>query len=159
MSRPESGRIPVNTRPCHSVEDCQSSTTFHNPLSFRAQAVRATFFGLPAFSRTAGRSRVVYRVATTGHQCAHIQRRAHRSSTAPHGTLASMRTAVPIERRHTDQGSDLLAVQACPVPADTRAVSATLAVPLRVRCAEGHPSHAIQDCAVSSDRRSGVQVV
>ena len=52
-----------------------------------------------------------YRVATTGHQCAHIQRRAHRSSTAPHGTFASMRTAVPIERRHTDQGSDLLAVQ------------------------------------------------
>ena len=101
LSRCWDDRIPFLTCPHHAVEYGQQLPHARG----EGYLLRFTGFQQALVELTQ------YRVATTGHQCAHIQRRAHRSSTAPHGPLASVRATVPIERRHTDQGSDLLAVQ------------------------------------------------
>src|SRR6185436_5467161 len=50
-------------------------------------------------------------IAPTGHQCSHIKCRTHRSPTTPNRATASHHSAVPIQRRHTYQCSDLFSVK------------------------------------------------
>ena len=88
--------MPLNTGPCHSVEDGQQ---------FPCARSESHLLRLACFQQSLEEV-AQHRVAPTGHQCAHIQRGAYRSSTAPRGTLAPMRAAVTIEGRYTEHTGD-----------------------------------------------------
>jgi len=51
------------------------------------------------------------RIAPTRHQCSHVERRTHRSPTTPYCATSSHHPAIPIQRCHTHQCSDLFSVE------------------------------------------------
>ena len=52
-----------------------------------------------------------FQIAPTCHQCSHVERRTHRSPTTPNRATSSHHPAIPIQRRHTHQCSDLFSVE------------------------------------------------
>ena len=132
----------------HHAERCLSME-LRITSSFRMQAVRASFFGLPAASNRCVEVPDDW-VIPGCHQSSHAKCGTHPGSSTPYCTASSHGATVAVEGSYSDQRRLSVGGPVCPTPAGGPGVLERSARPRRVRCAAGCPSPSRQDSPAES---------